>query len=77
MAVAKLTHFLKIKGSYLESRITNYSMAQWNDFSAKLVNFLNNYTDMKDLPFWNRLKAPTRIAVAHLFQLKGRHYACV
>ena len=47
-------------------------MSQWDEFSAKLVDFMNNYTDMKDLIFWNRLKAPTKAAVAHLFQLKGK-----
>ena len=69
--MANLGSFWKIKGLFIESRMTTFTVDQHMKFSEALVDFLNMYSELKDMPFWEKLKPNTKCNVAHLFTLKG------
>lgn len=69
--ITNLEGFWKIRGLYIESRLLNFTVAQHLKMSEFIVEFLNKYSNLRDMPFWMKLKHTTKCNVANLFTLKG------
>ena len=71
--IANLYGFWKITGLYIESRMVNFTVEQHMKMSESLVEFLNKYSSLKDMRFWQKLKYTTKCNVAHLFSMKDQY----